>query len=1183
MSKFLILECNRLRGNKKFSQINDEDDKFKNKWTNVVSSSGIVINKGDSIALDQIIVNSRGASDEVMEFGGEKNENNLEDNKTRLEYSFYINHNASNTCRLPHFLHSTYRGNGTIMNPTKEINPDTPQFHITNGLFKNGNLTIADSIDVLSKRSLGETFFAETLSTNIGNENIQIDQYGTGGYLIRLEMYINGTGRANVNNSGYTANVVYPLEPVNPQGATYGTGLSIRVLNTTTSGDIFGVITNWRVENLGQNYQGNIGLDFKATLPTYQPSSGSPQPNGTEAILRLHAYPDIAYSQTDLRRFDGKRFFPLNIGYSGLANDEEGVSARTPTIDTAFLESNMDKRKKTVDLEVAEGFLTPDNVGTILTDQLHEPSYLNKKNNIGSFVDYTDFIYEHTNPDGFRDSKGTPFIVETPTYAPTICNAYGRGIKGTPKPTLSGYRKIFYNSVAYADMNRVSALKNLFYNFKLDLPPVGQSDHRNDIIMSGRGNELDNQGDYGNLKCGDLGARVCCLNNFKTTFPAPNHNKTKYERNAPIISNLKWTQSNITRIIKSFKQAEEYTGNLKNIVDTNSQDFHDKMAICLDLCMYDDEYSTQFPKVQGSPSDNQRFKFSNNIETVVLNFAELPVDFDHNDSLVGFQRDFNNLANDGQQLSQIWIRSRFQEGFCFGNSDTVDNSIFLTDFQNQNDTGLLSLVAGSSMSNYFKGNWTDENNVLRTEHFCFQQARENDLAIIPFFPKNPTSSNSKIDALTGNMPLIAFINRYNIGNSTASEFDTTNLDNVNNTWVIDLSNIAQGCQMGFDPSFTRNEAVLIMNPRSGNITDAEPESQPNLCMIGAVNPTINFNPSLSRFEFSGLSTSTNIGNGLITDELQTLVANDNPQEQCIFLNRSGQICPSKQKSKLKLQGAQLPILHNFIALQPVSKFSYQDPNLQEEGSVLDSQSGICLESLSIPNSNGQYTQITESNKQLYQFSLFDKMGFEFNQLFPQYGTENAKFVNQFIFQGTNPNYEEANQIIVKPTTTGAFISSGESQAFSSNELNMPLFNLGTDNSLSSTAPEVSAGAISAFKLPTKLTYPYLCVYSSIPSNGTDTEYVGGIDGMSKLSCMGYLTRQNNEGDYFFNASQTFDYTATKDFVLSEIETDIRLPDGSRPKLEPHSAVIFRIEKPIISIQNEDSIHQPVRTLKKKSK
>ena len=88
------------------------------------------------------------------------------------------------------------------------------------------------------------------------------------------------------------------------------------------------------------------------------------------------------------------------------------------------------------------------------------------------------------------------------------------------------------------------------------------------------------------------------------------------------------------------------------------------------------------------------------------------------------------------------------------------------------------------------------------------------------------------------------------------------------------------------------------------------------------------------------------------------------------------------------------------------------------------------------------------------------------------------------------------------------------------------------------------------------------------------------DGHSKTSCMGYLTRENNEGDFFYQPSTTFNFTATKDFTISDVETDLRLPDGSRPKLEPQSCVIYKITKPIQSVAPENQMGQTIRHLKK---
>ena len=90
MAKYILLECNRLRGKSTYNNLNEDQDKFKSNWTNVISTQGIVVNAGDTLSLEQIIINSKGASDEVIEFSGDENESGFIDNKIRLEYSFYI-------------------------------------------------------------------------------------------------------------------------------------------------------------------------------------------------------------------------------------------------------------------------------------------------------------------------------------------------------------------------------------------------------------------------------------------------------------------------------------------------------------------------------------------------------------------------------------------------------------------------------------------------------------------------------------------------------------------------------------------------------------------------------------------------------------------------------------------------------------------------------------------------------------------------------------------------------------------------------------------------------------------------------------------------------------------------------------------------------------------------------------
>jgi hypothetical protein len=1176
MAKYILLECNRLRGT---NILNEVEDEYKNKWTNLVSSTGIIINKGDNLEIDQVIVNSRGATEDVMEFQGTKNEKGFLDNKARLEYSFYINHNGTQTARMPFINTRTFRGGVDIQGVDIHNNPPsaggTPKSN--NGV----NPPFADLTRLLSCRSLGENLFFGAGSGGGMNiyDNTQTSicvnlYYCRNGMLFRAKTTQTGASGAGDVNGGYDAGVVYNTTLVNsPSGGT-GSGLRVKIEQTTTSGNIYGIVQSWSIQEMGQGYLPNDVVELNLT--------GTPTP--TTHRLTIMAFPDIeTFTSSNNKSFDGSRYYFANVDYTGLANPVEATGS-FPSNDTANLVPVLQKRKAYIDLEVDKGFLTPDNVGQILTDQLHKPNKISRDNNTAPFIDYDRIKYFVADPNGNISSDfGRPVLIDTPTFKQSIANFTGSGVKGnvvdddgTLKDTLTNCRRQFYNSIAWKDANRYFALKNCFYNFSFtdtDMNP------HTDIRTGNEGTEYTTTtiGDFANLSnVKNMGVRVCLLNNF--TAPTGNPKFVKYKKRGVIVSNLKFTQTNVNRLAENFHNAEVFTGNLAEKIDTTSSYYHDRLAVNLDIGMYDDELSTQgnLTKNGGAVVNNQRSRYACFSENLTATNCIVSADVDGLSVNKGFQRDFNNLANDGQELSSIWVYSRWKEGFAYQNRGNYDDGVVVDADQNnfiiQNDgvDGFDTTFGGNlaNIDKFFYGSYENplDGNKIQT-HLDFQQmARDADLAIIPVFPRN-TGSNKFGDISTpdNTQPYIGFISRYEIGDEGL--FDLINLDAPDNIWVIDLKNAPMGIQMGFDPTFTRNEAVCVINPQIGNTNPDLKENYMNMVNIGASDPTISFNPQLSRFEISGLNTPTTIGNGLQSSVPETIQANPNPDQQIINVNRKEQVMRRQDK----------------VHLDPTIATAIGDDNvidmfnlaIQEEGTILDSQSGIALESYSLFDDSGNITKITDKDN--YRDSMFDKMGFELQQIIGDYGNENATFINQFTFQEIPQTYLTGNQFNIKPITTGSYVSSSEAQTLSINEQAMPMYDLGVDTGCRPVEPSVSAGAISAFKLPVKLSFPYLCIYSSIPSGGVDTIYIGGSDGESKISCMGFLTRENNEGDYFYQGGTSFNFTATKDFTLSEVETDIRLPDGGRPKLDPHSAVIYKITKPI---QTESNVPPPPQ---KKSK
>ena len=161
--------------------------------------------------------------------------------------------------------------------------------------------------------------------------------------------------------------------------------------------------------------------------------------------------------------------------------------------------------------------------------------------------------------------------------------------------------------------------------------------------------------------------------------------------------------------------------------------------------------------------------------------------------------------------------------------------------------------------------------------------------------------------------------------------------------------------------------------------------------------------------------------------------------------------------------------------------------------------------------------------------------------------------------------------MVKPFTTNAYISasivvslaqgiasapSNPVQGIVYNTGAVPMGNLGGLIARQARTNAVSDLLI-ASGMPQKLDYPYLVVYTDIVRNSL---YIGGPDGQQKLSAIAYITRNYAEGDFFYSFATSWSYTVDQDYIITDITTDIRLPDGSPAPIDKNSSVIYKIQQ-----------------------
>ena len=1164
MSKYILLECNRERAiDKSFNS--SITDPFKNRWTNQISNSGILVKAGDVLTIDETIINSKGADSDVMEFRGEPNENLIVDNKAVVEFSYYINHNGSNTGNFPMIGHKTYRGQGNLITPFVQAN-DGGNYPQATPLVKIAPYSQANYLSMISKRSLGEVWLGGDNSnynaqTEFINNTSNADVMPQTGRIFKMTITQRGgglgaTGTVSNINSGFIEGTVYDTTTTDSNGS----GMQIRVDSTITIGDIPNIIEDFTIVTMGTSDYTDANATITIPLTSEQ---------GTPQIFTINSALNSSYTSSDISKFDGSKYFPLNVGYSGIClkndtqiNNNQPAFNITADYDVDKLELIPTKRTNNVVLEVPKGFSTPSTISNILTEQLARPDKIDRNFNNGDFIDMDGFEFFHTDSIALFNSTGKPNIIASKVFQPHSANFYNNG-KNIPKnASFTGRRTTFYQSIAYKEPERIIALQPAFKQFEVQAQPYIAGNE----IQTATGTQIvgvDTFGDFGRAGTGQFGPHPTIL---ADPLPSLGGVDVLMNRGDIIVSNILFTKSNIQKISK-MKGAEKYMGDLSRIEDTTSDNYKQFLSVNLDVGMYDDELSTQgiLTRTDKGVLLNQRTKFATYDEAVAANKCEVSVGINLN----GFQRDLNNVINDGQQLSNMWVKSRYDKDSMLYNTNNIQDS-FTASFSYLSLGSKKMDTTGTDINQVFGEGYVDANGTFISIEEMNSWSELYDVAVLPLnVPVNPNDANQNADINKFNIPFVCFVIACNYGPDSifdpVKQFEGT----VRTHWKADIVNFKYGMSFGFDPSFTRNKSVVIYNNQLGVGNDtSDAKNYLNYVNLGAVNPLISFDANFSRFSISGLNTPLFIGNGLTTDDSLEFTPSDNPQQQSLTINGSHQIIPSQTKDI-----GTVPATHTKQILR-IGQFGQAR---QEYGTIIDSQSGCCIESISVFDNNNKpvkfsLEELASENDYLYHNTLFDKMGFDLETLLPKFGSQDAFFRNPSI-QLSNKTFEISNRHTLKPMTTGADLTANDCQTFSVNSESAPLFDLGGDT-FRQIKPDATQGEITATRLASKFDFSYLCVYSSLISEGTDTIYIGGSDNQSRLSCMTYLTRENNQSDFFYQGEKGFNFTATKDFTITDITTDIRLPNGERPILNSSSTIIYKIEKPLRSLPTNT---QPIAT------
>lgn len=371
--------------------------------------------------------------------------------------------------------------------------------------------------------------------------------------------------------------------------------------------------------------------------------------------------------------------------------------------------------------------------------------------------------------------------------------------------------------------------------------------------------------------------------------------------------------------------------------------------------------------------------------------------------------------------------------------------------------------------------------------------------------------------------------------------------------------------------------------------------------IGADDPQINFDPTYGRFTVSNMHCATRSGNGVF----QWITAENNAQfasisafqnsEQAMIssMGAHGFNGPLGPQSSMNvnhtgyaqtaaplgpLPGPWFYYLNGekWCRLMP---FSYHDIRARvNPPQVISSQAGLAIWNIRsptksqiesgimlvenpapYPTDNTMDGQLSFLQPNMYTGTIFQKLGFDIEQLLPQWGRQNSTYnrSNYARFQGVDiPTALQKYNNMVRPFTTNAYTFSSINIGAVQNAIEYPMQNLGIARK-NQAITEAASDVLVANNLPFKLDFPYLVVYSDIVQG---QKYYGGRSECTRLPAVAYISRSYNTGDFFYAFSTDWVKTVTIPYVLNNFSVSIRRPDGQPAQIDSRSAIIFEISR-----------------------
>jgi len=360
-----------------------------------------------------------------------------------------------------------------------------------------------------------------------------------------------------------------------------------------------------------------------------------------------------------------------------------------------------------------------------------------------------------------------------------------------------------------------------------------------------------------------------------------------------------------------------------------------------------------------------------------------------------------------------------------------------------------------------------------------------------------------------------------------------NIGFIMNATTITGEQYLRGNEVLVDFAFGREEAnaVMVINPnikKGGNI--ANKADYTRTMSIGAPDMNMVFDSTRGRFAFNNMSWASYIGNGNSSTAVPTADA------QVITSN-----CQNKRDPEL---------------------FSYLDNGVNQRNAFTKyAQSGLAINYLSVIELNGTSREIHDNQYEMetrYKNCLLDRLGFSFNQLTDTYGQSDAIFT-QKTYQSNIPI--NLPFMFPSPFTTNARFDTTINTSLSSNDDNLPLFDLQNSRNILNVNISSETDNAYAIRAPNKLATPYWLIQSDIVSGILFTANEGQPN-----SVLGVCSRSYISGNFAYSFASNLPVIATHDFVITGIKTRILNPDYTPATVDDQTAILYKVVSPNLQLE-----------------